>query len=76
MCSPEQRAELSSLRKARTDLLTGKMKTKARYGDKEVTYAATDMVELREAIRDLEAICPEQDGRARARRHGFVRPRL
>jgi len=76
MCTETQRAELATLRAARTALLSGTMRTKARYSDKEVTYAPADMAELKEAIRELEACCPDDQSAGRARRHGFVRPRL
>ncbi|RKQ68953.1 gpW protein [Litorimonas taeanensis] len=76
MCTDAQRAELTSLRAAKTALLTGKLKTKARYNDKEVTYAPVDLAALNEAIRELESLCPEQNGASRARRHGYVRGTL
>lgn len=75
MCTEADREELAALRAARTEILTGKMRSKARYGDKETAFVATDIAALNQRIAELEAICPSQSGEAgRARRHGFVRP--
>lgn len=63
------------LQRSLDELLAGERAVRGRFGEDDVQFAQSDIIELRRRISDLKAECAAKSGRVRrhAIRGGFVR---